>query len=175
MPYGTPPALWVLQRGVLWWHRTPYNFQGPSVLDLEGPFLPVSLAGGWPLTPVIPPLVPEIGPERKPPAPPYLPGQSRRLCQGWPSAKMPTSDGVTSAVLHRRTVGACMKNPRGSPRTPPILQLYWPEMLCWYFRKNIPCEILGICKLVHVNKNFSYEGSFHFVDQARYATSIVAK
>ena len=48
-------------------------------------------------------------------------------------------------------------------------------MVCRYFRKNISCELLGICTLVHVNKNLSIEGSFHFVYQARYATSIVAK
>ena len=28
--------------------------------------------------------------------------------------------------------------------------------------EKIPCEILGICTLVHVNQNFSDEGSFHF-------------
>ena len=25
-----------------------------------------------------------------------------------------------------------------------------------------PCELLGICTLVHFNQNFSYEGTFHF-------------
>ena len=35
------------------------------------------------------------------------------------------------------------------------------KMVCGYFRKNIPCELIGICTLVHVNHNFSDEGSFH--------------
>ena len=48
-------------------------------------------------------------------------------------------------------------------------------MFCWYFREKIPCEILGICKLVCFNKNVSDEGSIHFCDQAIYATSIVVK
>ena len=30
-------------------------------------------------------------------------------------------------------------------------------MVCGYSRKDIPCEILGICTLVHANQNFSDE------------------
>ena len=30
-----------------------------------------------------------------------------------------------------------------------------------YFSKDIPCELLRICTLVHVNQNLSDEGSFH--------------
>ena len=48
-------------------------------------------------------------------------------------------------------------------------------MVCGYFRENIPCELLGICALVHVNNNISYEVSPISVDHARYATSIVEK
>ena len=28
--------------------------------------------------------------------------------------------------------------------------------------EEIPCELLGICTLVHVNEKISVEGSFHF-------------
>ena len=35
-------------------------------------------------------------------------------------------------------------------------------MVCGYFRKNIPCGLLGKCTLIHVNQNLSYEGSFDF-------------
>ena len=28
--------------------------------------------------------------------------------------------------------------------------------------EEIPCELLGICTLVHVNNNLSIEGPFHF-------------
>ena len=38
------------------------------------------------------------------------------------------------------------------------IQMKILEMVCWYFGKDIPCEILGIFTLVHVNKNFSIEG-----------------
>ena len=31
-----------------------------------------------------------------------------------------------------------------------------------YFRKEIPCELIGICTLNYVNKNLSDEESFHF-------------
>ena len=48
-------------------------------------------------------------------------------------------------------------------------------MVCSYFRKEIPCELLEIYTLVHVKKNFLIEGSFHYVYQARYATSVVVK
>ena len=34
-------------------------------------------------------------------------------------------------------------------------------MVCGYFREDIPCELLGIFTLVHVNKTFSNEGSFN--------------
>ena len=46
-------------------------------------------------------------------------------------------------------------------------------MVFRYFRENIPCELLGIYKLVFVNNNFSDEGSFHL--WARYATYFVFK
>ena len=36
------------------------------------------------------------------------------------------------------------------------------KIVCWYLGKEIPCEILEICTLVHINKNFSIKGSFHF-------------
>ena len=36
------------------------------------------------------------------------------------------------------------------------------EIVCGYFREDIPCELLGICTLVNVNMSFSNEGSFHF-------------
>ena len=44
-------------------------------------------------------------------------------------------------------------------------------MVCGYFRKNIPCELLGICtlRISHI-KDTSIS-----VDQTRYDTSIVAK
>ena len=42
-------------------------------------------------------------------------------------------------------------------------------MVCGYFGEEIPCELLGMCTLVHVNKNSIS------VDQARYATYIVVK
>ena len=49
------------------------------------------------------------------------------------------------------------------------------EIVCGYFRKYIPCDLLGICTLVHVNQNFSDKGSFNSMDQGRYYTSIVTK
>ena len=39
--------------------------------------------------------------------------------------------------------------------------IYW-KMICGYFREDISCELLGICTLVNVNKDFSDERSFHF-------------
>ena len=47
--------------------------------------------------------------------------------------------------------------------------VYWynSEALGKWFvgtRKYIPFEILSIFRLVHVNNNFSYEGSFHFCE-----------
>ena len=48
-------------------------------------------------------------------------------------------------------------------------------MVCGYFRKYIPIEILVICTFFHANHNFSDEGSLYSVNQARYVTSIVAK
>ena len=48
-------------------------------------------------------------------------------------------------------------------------------MVCGYFREDIPCELLGICILVHVNKFFQMKDNSISVDGARYATSIVAK
>ena len=48
-------------------------------------------------------------------------------------------------------------------------------MVCVYFRKDVTCELLGICTLVCVNKNFQIKDHSISVDQAKYATSIVAK
>ena len=42
------------------------------------------------------------------------------------------------------------------------IQMKILEMVCCYLGKEIPCELLGICTLVHVNKDFSIEGQFHF-------------
>ena len=36
------------------------------------------------------------------------------------------------------------------------------EMVLENSRKEISCELLSICTLVYVNKNFSYEGSLYF-------------
>ena len=36
------------------------------------------------------------------------------------------------------------------------------EKNCWKFRKEIPCENLGICTLVPVNLNLSDEIPLHF-------------
>ena len=45
-----------------------------------------------------------------------------------------------------------------------LLVYFWIswKMVCGYFREEIPCELLGVCTLVHVNHTFSDEGSFHF-------------
>ena len=48
-------------------------------------------------------------------------------------------------------------------------------MVCGYFRKYIPCEIIGICTLVHVNHINQIKNHSVSVDQARYTTSIVEK
>ena len=48
-------------------------------------------------------------------------------------------------------------------------------MVCWYFGKDILCELLGIFTFVRVNNNFFIEDHSISVDQDRYATSIVAK
>ena len=48
-------------------------------------------------------------------------------------------------------------------------------MVCGNSRKDITCELTGICTLVYVNQDFTDEGPFHFADQARYATSILSK
>ena len=49
------------------------------------------------------------------------------------------------------------------------------ENFCGYFREDIPCELLGICTLVHVNRNFQMNDHSISVDYARYDNSIVAK
>ena len=36
------------------------------------------------------------------------------------------------------------------------------KMVCGYLSQDIPCELLGIFTLVHVNKTFSDEGSLFF-------------
>ena len=36
------------------------------------------------------------------------------------------------------------------------------EMVCQKSRKEVPCEPLGVCTLVHFNQNFSDEGPFYF-------------
>ena len=36
------------------------------------------------------------------------------------------------------------------------------ENVCGLSRKDIPCKLLRIFTLVHVNNNFSDEGPFHF-------------
>ena len=45
-----------------------------------------------------------------------------------------------------------------------ILVYFWSswKMVCGWSSKEIPCNLLGIWTLVHVNHNFSYEGSLHF-------------
>ena len=48
-------------------------------------------------------------------------------------------------------------------------------MFCGYFRKDIPSELLGICTLVHANKNFSDEGSFYFCGSGWIFTSNIEK
>ena len=48
------------------------------------------------------------------------------------------------------------------------------KMVCGYFRKDILCELLGIFTLVHVNKNFSDERSFHFCGFSYLFTTYVA-
>ena len=47
--YITSPRPQVLQRDVLWWHRTPSSSQGPFLCRLGGPVLPASLTDRWPL------------------------------------------------------------------------------------------------------------------------------
>ena len=47
-------------------------------------------------------------------------------------------------------------------------------MVYGHSRKDIPCEIPGICTLVHVNNNLLDEEPFHSVYQVIYSTSIVA-
>ena len=42
------------------------------------------------------------------------------------------------------------------------IQMRISENGLWIFGKEISCEILRIYTLVHVNKNFSDERSFHF-------------
>ena len=126
LPYGTPLGPWVLQRGVLWWHRTPSSFQGPSELGLEGIIPPILLEGGWTLSPVLTPPVPWAEPARRSPAAPYPPG--RRCCR-WPRqpvARMPTPVGVTSTVRHMQTAGACGKPLRGFPQTLPTPLFFRP-------------------------------------------------
>ena len=49
-------------------------------------------------------------------------------------------------------------------------------MVCGFSRKDVPCELIGICTLVHVNQNISQMKDHSiYVYQARYATSIVGK
>ena len=45
-----------------------------------------------------------------------------------------------------------------------ILVYFWSswKMVCCNSRKDITCELTGICTLVHVNNNFSDEWPFHF-------------
>ena len=42
------------------------------------------------------------------------------------------------------------------------IQMKILEFFGGYFWKEVSCELLGICTLVHVNKSFSDEISFHF-------------
>ena len=49
------------------------------------------------------------------------------------------------------------------------------EMVCKYFRKEITCELLVICTLVHVNHNFQIKDHSISVDHARCATYIVTE
>ena len=46
-------------------------------------------------------------------------------------------------------------------------------MICGYFRKDVPCELLGIFTLVYVNKNVSDERSFHFCGSGSYVDDCV--
>ena len=48
-------------------------------------------------------------------------------------------------------------------------------MVCGSFREDIPCELLWICTLVCVNKNFQMKVKSISVYQARYITYIVDK
>ena len=36
------------------------------------------------------------------------------------------------------------------------------EKVCGHSRKDIPCEITGICTLVHINNNLPDKGPLHF-------------
>ena len=118
----TPPVIWALQRGVLWWQITLSIFQGPSLSGMLGPVPPVSLTGELPLSLV--PLLPIPGkvPSRKSPAatPPTV--RRRLSCQGWPAAQIPSTVGLTYAVRQQRTAGACRLPPLESSQTQPIPQ-----------------------------------------------------
>ena len=119
-PSGTPPVPWALQWGGLQWHRTPSSSQGTYLSGPLGPVSSVSPAGGWPLSLVLPLLGPERGPARKFFVAPPPPGRRSLQFQRWLAARIPTPVGVTSAVLHKRTVVACELPLLGSSLTLPI-------------------------------------------------------
>ena len=48
-------------------------------------------------------------------------------------------------------------------------------MVCLYFGKEIPCELLGICTFFMSIRIYKFKDHSISVDQARYATSIVTK
>ena len=60
LPSVTPTIPWILQPGVLWWHRTSLSSQCPSLWGLIGP--PDLISGSWPLSPGFLPLRPGRGP-----------------------------------------------------------------------------------------------------------------
>ena len=85
-PSGTPPGPWALQRGVLWWHRTPSSSQGPSLSDQGVPVPNFLLVGVWPLSLVFPLPCPGGGTVWRFPAAPVPPCWRHIRCGGWPAA-----------------------------------------------------------------------------------------
>ena len=49
------------------------------------------------------------------------------------------------------------------------------KMVCWYFGKDITCELLGIRTLVHVHMNLSIKDHYISADNVRYVPSTVTK
>ena len=89
---------------------------------------------------------------------------SRHSCA--PSFVPLTVDGCTVSqapvFVARCSLRACKTGPPYSAAVRAsigiILKLL--EIVCRKFREEIPCKLLGICTLVHVNQNLSDEGSF---------------
>ena len=99
-PSWNPPGNWIMWWYVLWWHRTLFCSQDPSVSGLGGSDPPVSLGGG------IPPDLgfllqrPGRGPTWMSSWVPYKLVWIHTRCQRWLDAQMRTPVGVNS-VVHR--------------------------------------------------------------------------